>query len=481
VFVRESQLAELKTQIDSCPDDVKLRFQLADLLAQTNQRCEAIAEYREVLQRQPTHRQARADLGKLLLLSGDRIAARQLYTEGLEQDPEDRENRVILGSLLVDANEPDSARQHFEAVLRIDPDHSGAHAGMYYALKKLGDEQHLEWHRRKGFQDRYLFRVPYRGKSKPISALLLAPSTGGIAPIDKFMDVRIFQTDIVVADFYDLSVSLPKHQLVVNAIGDADTDREALFAAESLLTYTFAPVVNRPLAVLSTGRCNNSQRFSKMPGVVTPKMAILSREVLMSAEVDIVLAQRGFKFPLLLRAPGYHLGQYFLRVDNPEALSAAVEEIPGRELIVIQYLDVRSADGQVRKYRVMMIDGQLYPLHLAISNHWKVHYFSANMSESPENRAEDAAFLSDMPNALGPSVMTSLRRLQVTLGLDYGGVDFSLNSRGDLVVFEANATMVVEPPPPDEKWDYRTTAVKQIYEAVRRMLVSRAIAFSPPL
>jgi glutathione synthase/RimK-type ligase-like ATP-grasp enzyme len=477
----DSRLKELNEQIENHPDGIDLRLQRACLFAQMDRRPEAIDEYRDILERDSSHRQARADLGKLLLLSGDRSAAQQLYRKGLDRDPGDHESRVRLGSLLLDANELDSAWWHFAEVLKSDPDYASAHAGMYHLLKKLGVEQDLEFHRRRGFQDRHLFRVPYRGKSKPLSALLLAPSTGGIAPIDRFLDVRIFQTDIVIADFYDLSIPLPEHQLVVNAIGDADTDGEALAAAEALLGHTSAPVVNRPSAVLSTGRCDNAQRLSKLPGVVTAEMAILSRELLTSPNAEIILASRGFQFPILLRAPGYHLGEHFLRVDTFATLSAAIKEIPGQELIVMQYLDVRGADDQIRKYRVMMIDGQLYPLHAAISHHWKVHYFSADMAHSTENRAEDAAFLSDMPNVLGPAAMSALQRVQETVGLDYGGIDFSLNSRGEVVVFEANATMVVEPPLADARWDYRRPAVAKIYEAVRGMFVRKAVAFSHSL
>jgi hypothetical protein len=70
-------------------------------------------------------------------------------------------------------------------------------------------------------------------------------------------------------------------------------------------------------------------------------------------------------------------------------------------VLAIEYLDARGADGCARKYRVMMVGGELYPLHLAISQDWKIHYFSADMAERAEHRAEEAIFLADMPAALG--------------------------------------------------------------------------------
>ncbi len=120
----------------------------------------------------------------------------------------------------------------------------------------------------------------------------------------------------------------------------------------------------------------------------------------------------------------------------------------------------------------MMIDGQLYPLHVAISSHWKIHYFTAEMAEQEDHRGEDAEFLENMPGVLGPRVMEALARIQAILGLDYGGIDFGLSSTGDLCYSSFNATMVVNPPEPDERWDYRRPAVERILAAVQRMLTA---------
>jgi hypothetical protein len=128
----------------------------------------------------------------------------------------------------------------------------------------------------------------------------------------------------------------------------------------------------------------------------------------------------------------------------------------------------------------MTIDGNLYPLHLAVSSHWKIHYFRAEMADRPEYRAEEAAFLEDMPGALGPLAMNGLRQIQSALGLDYGGIDFGLNARGEVLVFEANATMAVNPPEPGERWNYRLPAYRRICAAIHQLLLTRAAQTSPP-
>ena len=137
--------------------------------------------------------------------------------------------------------------------------------------------------------------------------------------MQRFLDPRIFQTSLVLPEFFDTKTPLPAHQLVINAIGDAETSSGALIVAQSLIALTMAPVVNPPSAVLATSRSNNAQRLSGLPGVVAPLTATLPREGLLGSHAADTLARYGFAFPLLLRAPGFHTGLHFLRVDSMEA------------------------------------------------------------------------------------------------------------------------------------------------------------------
>jgi len=309
--------------------------------------------------------------------------------------------------------------------------------------------------------------------------LLFVSSTGGNTPIEKLLDERVFETHVVVADFYDTKIPLPRHQLVVNGIGDSDQSEAALIAAERLLELTQAPVLNAPAAVLATARCENAHRLSRVPGLITPATAMFRHAFLGGPDGAAALHERGFRFPLLARTPGFHMGQHFVRIESPVELAAAVAQLPGEgrpeaEVLAIEYLDARGADGCARKYRVMMVGGKLYPLHLAISQDWKIHYFSADMADRADHRAEEAEFLANMPGVLGSKAMNALERLQEELGLDYGGIDFGLGRSGDVLLFEANATMVVEQPSDDERWDYRRAAVERIHAAVRDLLMNAA-------
>jgi glutathione synthase/RimK-type ligase-like ATP-grasp enzyme len=321
--------------------------------------------------------------------------------------------------------------------------------------------------------------LPYRGQHEPVPVLLLVCAAKGNAPFQQLLDDKIFHVTVIVADFFDLTQPLPPHRMIVNAIGDADLCGAALRAAMAIVARTEAPVINAPSAVLVTGRADNATRLSDIPGVITPATVTVAKEVLARPEAYRAVVELGFSYPFLLRSPGFHIGRHFNLIANEHELAAAVASLPGKSLALIRYLDTRTADGKIRKYRVMMIDGRLYPAHLAVSQHWKVHYFSADMADSAEHRAEDEAFLRDMPEVLGARAMGALEDIRARLGLDYAGIDFGLDEQGNVLFFEANASMTIHPPAPDERWKFRREPVGRILDAARRMLVERAEVRAP--
>jgi hypothetical protein len=434
---------------------------------------DARAAYLELLAREPAHAGSLNNLGTLLHETGYRTAARTAYAEAVARHPDDPMGHVNLANVLAENGDLEEAREHFETALRLYPDHAEAHQRLASVLAETGDQDGAERHRQLGFAGRALVTLPYRGARPPVPLLLLAGSAGGNIPLRHLLDDRTFQTYVIFPEFFDAATPLPPHSLVFNSIGDAELAAPALAAAQTLLGRTSAPVINSPATVAATGRGASSLYLSNIPGVVMPNAVTLPRALLTHPDASRTLALHGFEFPLLIRTPGFHTGRHFLRIETPDELPAALAELPGDELTVLRYLDARGPDGKARKYRVMMIDGRLYPLHAAISSNWKIHYFTAEMAENPEHRAEDAAFLENMPGVLGPLAMTALAWIQSRLGLDYAGIDFGLNASREILFFEANATMVVNPPDPDPKWAYRRPAVERIHAAVRQMLMAK--------
>jgi aromatic-L-amino-acid/L-tryptophan decarboxylase len=470
-----SGLQTVQQRLATQPATPALLFLRANILSQLGRKPEAVDAYHAVLQLDSAHAGALNNLARLLYAKGEKYEAQTIYEEAVTKHPDDVMTRVNLATVLLQDHQTEKAREHYAHALKLDPNFRQAHIGMSFVQSALGNEDLAAWHRRTAFYSQCVIPLTYRGQEPPIPVLALASVAGGNVRIETFLSDRVFLTYLVATEFYHSSVPLPPHQLIVNAIGDADLTSPALIGAQALLANTTAPVINPPAAVLATGRCEIARRLSDVPGVITARTVTLSRTQLAAPDARTSLARHGFAFPLLLRTPGFHGGENFLRLATSDDLPAALATLPGSDLTVIEYLDARGPDGKARKYRVMMIDGRLYPLHAAISNNWKIHYYTADMADHPEHRAEEAEFLTNMPAVLGPCAMCALETIQKTLGLDYGGIDFGLNQQRQILLFEANATMAIVSPNADHRWDYRRPAINKIFEATAKMLMNRAL------
>jgi glutathione synthase/RimK-type ligase-like ATP-grasp enzyme len=471
---RVSALEGIDARLAANPDDVDAHFDRGRMLTDLGRPEEARGAYFEVIKRAPAHFGALNNLGGLLYSAGFRSAARSAYAEAVARNPDNPLGHFNLGNLLREEGELDEARAEYAAALRLAPDHAEAHRGMALILLENGAEEAAAVHQRAGFRAGAITVLPYRGQQEPVPVLLLVSAAKGNAPFQQLLDDKIFLVTVIVADFFDLAQPLPPHRMIVNAIGDADLCGAALKSAMAIVARTEAPVINAPSAVLVTGRAANATRLSDIPGVITPATVTVPKEALAQPDAYRAIVERGFSYPFLLRSPGFHIGRHFNLIANEQDLAAAVASLPGKSLALIRYLDTRAADGKIRKYRVMMIDGRLYPAHLAVSHHWKVHYFSADMADNAEHRAADEAFLQDMPAVLGARAMRALASIRERLGLDYAGIDFGLDEQGNVLFFEANASMTIHPPAADERWKFRREPVARILDATRNMLAERA-------
>lgn len=451
-------------------DAIRQLLERARRLAAAGEDEPAKQAYVDLLRRDPSHFNALNELAAIALATGHRSAALTAYRQAVLCHPQNPVGRVNLGNLYFQDGDLQGAREQYAAALVADGEFPEAHQGLARTLHELGMDAAAEAHLVRGFTHHASVRRPYRGRGSPLEVLLLVSARFGNVATQLILDDRLFDVTAVYVDFVDPAEPLPPHSVVFNAIGDADLCAATLERAATVLKSTRAPVINLPERVLATGRVANARRLGGIPGVTAPAVARIARDE--SAAFEAFAAAH--EFPLLLRSPGYHMGSHFVRVERSADLMPAVAQLPGEDLLAIEYLDARGADGMARKYRAMFIAGEIHPLHLAVSADWKVHYFSASMGTCAEYREEERRFLDDMPKVLGPRAMAALAGIDAELGLDYAGIDFGVGVDGSVLLFEANATMVIVPPPPDSIWDYRRAAIDAALRAARRLVSSRA-------
>jgi glutathione synthase/RimK-type ligase-like ATP-grasp enzyme len=422
---------------------------------------DAIAGFEGILAAAPDHVATLVALGVVLARRGRRLDARAAFERAVVSDAAHPGAAVNLANLLA-LDEPLRAGALYRAVLAGDPDFAPAHRGLCSLAAAQGDSAAAARHRTAGYERGPFGRRPYFGAAMPPAVLALVSTDGGNIPLDALLDERHFLVHEVFVEAYR-GEAFPPHDLIVNAIADADRSAAALVAAEQLVRDARVPVVNAPRAVAATGRIANAEHLAALACVAAPAARRVARSETARE-----------RFPLILRVPGLHMGRGMIRVNDASAFAAALRELPDRDdLIAIPYIETRSPDGAWRKYRVMAIGGVLYPLHLAIAERWDVHYFSSAMGDRADYRAEEARFLDDPVATLGAAAWDALASVRDALGLDYAGIDFALDGDGRVVVFEANAAMTVLRPDPDERFRYREAATAAIEAALVHMFEGR--------
>jgi tetratricopeptide (TPR) repeat protein len=432
------------------------------------------APYLKILAADDSDPAALKTLGSMLYSGGALAAGRRSLARAAELYPGDPQARALFGNVLLDEDNFDGARTEFEAALAVDAAHAMAHRGLAILSARLGDAVAVRRHAR-ALRDVPLPVDPCRGRGEPLRMLVLVSAIGGNIDLQGLIDDDIFERHTLIVELYDPSTALPQVDLVFNAIGDADRCADALDRAVQIVARIGATVVNHPLAVRATGRATNALRLSAIAGVLAPATLALSRQEALSSAAPQTLALRGISPPFLLRAAGFHTGKNVAKIERFEEMVAALEAMPGERFFAIAFIDTREDDAFV-KYRVMFVGDEMLPLHCATSPNWNVHYYTAGMETSPERRDRDAAFLADMNGTLGPAAMHALEGTRDLLVLDYGGVDFGIGERGEVVVFEANATMVVPPATTDERFVYRNPSGHRVVTAIRELLAARARA-----
>ena len=83
-------------------------------------------------------------------------------------------------------------------------------------------------------------------------------------------------------------------------------------------------------------------------------------------------------------------------------------------------------------------------------------------------------FLDDPATVLGAAAMQALRAIGQRMNLDFCGIDFSLLEDGRILLFEANATMLVHLEQFHAALQFRNPYVQRILDAFDRMLDRRA-------
>jgi tetratricopeptide (TPR) repeat protein len=378
----------------------------------------------------PTFAAAHAARGNLLLRRGKTDAARRSYSLAARFDLYDAPSRVALGELAHMAGDEAEAQKWFDEAFALTRRYSpalrtGARSALVLCVAG-------PWHR----------NIPLDFVVDPSHWTLHRwylpdPATG--------------RGD----------GDLPAYDLVIDAIGESADARPALAAAQRFIAAQAKPSINEPARVHALAREALPETLRTVPGCSVAPSRRIARDALLAIAAG---------FPLLVRPADTHGGRGLERIDDAAALAGYAARVPAAAYDAGAFVDYRSADGYYRKYRVMFVDGEPYPYHLAIDRAWMIHYRNAPMDEHAWMREEERRFL-QMPDEALAGWGTTLRAIAAAAGLDYFGIDCTVLADGTVFVFEADTAMLVHRFTADVE---KLAAVDRIRAAMAGLLERRA-------
>jgi tetratricopeptide (TPR) repeat protein len=311
-------------------------------------------------------------------------------------------------------------------------------------------------------------------RSGAATVLVLAGAAGGLAPTRYLLDTGTFATlslILLTADQPDAPLGAVEMDgardadVVFSVLADVDHDSGQFDAAIAFCEALGKPVLNPPRSIRRTGRDHAAELFAGIPAMVTPKVRY--------AEADD-LAALPITAPVLVRPVGDHGGDNLVLLRTEADKTAYLERAPQGRVLLSPFHDFRSPDGHWRKYRFVFVDRRVHPYHLAIGEQWLVHYWRAEMQRSPWKMAEEERFLDDWRGVFGPRAAAATEEAARRLDLDYGGMDCALTREGELLLFEANACILLHLDEPAETFAYKHRHTPPIREAFTRMVLERA-------
>jgi len=267
---------------------------------------------------------------------------------------------------------------------------------------------------------------------------------------------------------------LPEHDVLFVAIGESDENLPLLTTISTALDDWARPVLNHPKHITGLARDSVSTLLADAPGVFIPPSVRIDQAVLQA----ISLGERPLSeslpdgaLPIIVHPVDSHAGHGLVRLDSMAAIADYLASSTASEFFISPYIDYADADGLFRKYRIALIQGQPFICHMAISEHWMIHYLNAGMEHSAAKRAEEAQFMACFDEGFALRHSAALQAIAARFGLDYLAIDCAQSHDGKLLVFEVDTAMVVHALDSVELFPYKKPTMQKLFSAFRQMLL----------
>jgi hypothetical protein len=365
--------------------------------------------------------------------------------------------------------ELESLRSLAYAVLRRDPAARDAHLRLYEVEQMLGQPQAAIAHLRMALQSSRIVSFPAQHEPAELTLLALTRVARWEAntPLELIVDSEHVTLHRYYIDDEDAQLPAeapPAYDVLMNTIAESEQAQPALALAQAFAERAGLRPINPPEIVARLGRADVARRFANSATIVAPAVERAGAAALRA---------RAIGEPLIVRPVGSQAGYALARIATPTEMRAYLDEHAHDAYFVMPFVDYSNADGFFRKYRIMFVAGVPYACHLAISPRWMIHYYNAAMAEHQWMRDEEARFIANLSDVFSGALAGALAEIAAAVPLEYFGIDCAIARDGRLLLFEADAAMLVHGTDPPDLYPYKRAGFERIQTALAALFASR--------
>ncbi|MES2071727.1 MAG: RimK family alpha-L-glutamate ligase [Pseudomonadota bacterium] len=271
---------------------------------------------------------------------------------------------------------------------------------------------------------------------------------------------------------------VPDHDVLFIAVGEAE-HTHALLAQLAQETRDWPrPVLNRAEHSLNLSRDKVADLLGNAGGICMPVTTRVDRQTLERVATEQIaplsLLDDG-DFPIIVRPVGSHAGHGLMKLLTASDVRAYLDNMQEELFFISRFVDYRNADGLFRKYRIVLVEGKPFLCHMAVSEHWMIHYLNAGMAESQAKRDEEAQAMAGFDAGFAERHKDAFAQIYQKFGLDYVGIDCAETADGKFLVFEVDTSMIVHGMDPVELYPYKPAAMRKVFDAFRALLARAAV------
>jgi hypothetical protein len=274
---------------------------------------------------------------------------------------------------------------------------------------------------------------------------------------------------------------IPDHDIAVFCVSEADP--VLLHRLRHLYAGWPRPALNDPGLLPGLARDALARSLAPVAEICCPPAVATDRHQLdrylrRHAMIDGFAGPLGL-FPCLIRPRHSHAGNGLERCDSDADLAAYLSVTRDDAFYLTAFEDYADTDGLYRKRRVAFIDRQPFLCHMAISDHWMVHYLNAGMTDSAARRAMEQEAMERFDRGFARRHDAAFTALHQRIGFDYYSIDCAETRDGRLLVFEADTAAVIHRMDPPDLFPYKQPQMRRVFQSFGAMLNRRMRGGAP--